>query len=332
MRGDDNHDPRIEPTVLSIETARAAFLRACALDVAVRKPGNVSRASAGHRMRAEQFIASAKAAAGPLFTAGARVGARIEAAGAASWQAAGCNTNLGIVLLAAPIARAVEQLPFAAAGAGSLRRSISAVLADLDRDDAAAAFRAIVQASPGGLGSAAEEDVHSEPTIDLRSAMALAAPRDRIAAQYVDGYAACFDVGTSAFGPNRLRIDDSDCDAPGPMLVAAVQRIYLALLADKPDSHIVRIHGEAVAQTVMSQAQGWNRHAVDALDVDADLAFAAWDDALKAASINPGTTADLTVATLFVVGLVQAAAALPLATSRGTERDNQTDAPVQDGR
>jgi nicotinamide-nucleotide amidase len=61
-------------------TPQAAFLRACRLDVAVRKPGNVSLASAGHRMQAQQFLASAEAAAGPLFEPGASVGQRIEGA------------------------------------------------------------------------------------------------------------------------------------------------------------------------------------------------------------------------------------------------------------
>ena len=84
---------------------------------------------------------------------------------------------------------------------------------------------------------------------------------------------------------------------------ASVQRLYLALLARFPDSHIVRIHGEAVAHTVMTAAQAWRARAGGALVLDADPAFAAWDHALKADRINPGTTADLTVASLFIAGL-----------------------------
>ena len=71
------------------DRARACFVRACELDVAVRKPGNVSRESSGHGMHADMFIASAHAAAGPLFEPGARVGQRIEAAVAATWEVAG---------------------------------------------------------------------------------------------------------------------------------------------------------------------------------------------------------------------------------------------------
>ncbi len=267
---------------LMIDRARKAFLRACELDVAVRKPGNVSLASPGHGMTAAHFIASAQAAAPALFAPGQRVGQRIEAAVAASWAAAGCNTNLGIVLLCAPIAAAVERFPTA-----ELRPAIEAVLADLDRDDAAAAYRAIAFVQPGGLGDAPSEDVRRPPSLGLRQAMALAAERDSIARQYANGFADLFEIALPQL-------------APGGASDAGVQRTYLALLARLPDSHIVRKHGEAVAQTVMSAAQGWQARAAAGVVLDQSPAFLAWDDELKAAAINPGTTADLTVAALLL--------------------------------
>ncbi len=82
-----------------------------------------------------------------------------------------------------------------------------------------------------------------------------------------------------------------------------MQRIYLSLLARWPDSHIVRKHGEAVAQTVMSAAQRWQRRAEAGAVLDELPAFIAWDHALKTAGINPGTTADLTVAALLLAFL-----------------------------
>ena len=173
---------------MTADRPRACFLRACELDVAVRKPGNVSRASPGHGMRAEMFIASARAAAAALFEPGARVGERVEAAVEASWAAAGCNTNLGILLLCAPIALAVERHPDAQTPQ-ALRAAIEGVLADLDLADAEAAYRAIARAQPGGLGAAPSQDVREPPSVDLRAAMALAAPRDSIARQYRDGCA-----------------------------------------------------------------------------------------------------------------------------------------------
>lgn len=273
--------------------ARHAFLAACALDVAVRKPGNVSAASPGHGMQARHFLDSAAAAAGPLFEPGATVGARIEGAVRATLAAAGCNTNLGIVLLCAPIARLADIAPDLPADALAWRAGLEHVLAALDRADAAAAFRAIAAARPGGLGHAEAEDVHAPPTVTLREAMRLAAARDRIALQYANGYADLFDTGLAAL-PAHGRAD-----------AAAVQSLYLAFLGRHPDSHIVRKHGAVAAQDVTDEALPWLLRSDRGEPVGLDPAFAAWDEALKARGLNPGTTADLTVATLCLAGAIE---------------------------
>ncbi|HET6718936.1 MAG TPA: triphosphoribosyl-dephospho-CoA synthase, partial [Rhodocyclaceae bacterium] len=264
---------------------RAAFLWACGLDVAVRKPGNVSRASAGHGMQAAAFLSSAEAAAGPLFTPGLAVGARIEAAVAATWQAVGCNTNLGIVLLCAPLAVAWERLRdntgadfdrlnfdrpelnqpdpdrasttvgAAHAGVGAavgvdlaaLKTALGAVLATLDLDDARATYRAIAQANPGGLGRAAAQDVAAPPSVNLRAAMGLAAERDSIARQYANGFADVFACGLPALTEPRRRGN----------LAGAVQTVFMTFLAGWPDSHIVRKLGSGVAQSVTADAASW---------------------------------------------------------------------------
>ena len=278
----------IEATDLTAR-ARECFLRACELDVTVRKPGNVSVASPGHRMRAEQFIASAQASAAALFDAGAPVGERIERAVAAAWAAVGCNTNLGIALLIAPLAAAAER-PGALDSVAALRHALDGVLATLDIADARAAYRAIAMANPAGLGQAAEADVHSEPQIGLRDAMALASTRDLVARQYANGFADVFEA---------LRRDVASGFVLARASAADVQRVYLGWLSRNPDSHIVRKHGAAVAHTVMTAAQAWAAHPMP----DSAPAFAAWDESLKNAGVNPGTSADLTVATLWAAGM-----------------------------
>lgn len=278
-------------------TPREAFLRACTLDVAVRKPGNVSLHSHGHGMQAAQFLASAEVAADALCEPGAPVGRRIEAAVAATRAAVGCNTNLGIVLLCAPLACAAERrdLP--------LQRALEQVLAALSVDDAAAAFRAIAQASPGGLGQAPEQDVHSAPSVTLRQAMALAADRDRIAAQYRDAFAEVFAAVREGLPANFLLPLPEPFEAADSATAAAVQALYLRWMASGPDSHIVRKQGKTVAQNVMSAAQDWRVRPVPDGGFDADPGFRAWDQGLKHAGVNPGTSADLTVATLMAAGL-----------------------------
>jgi triphosphoribosyl-dephospho-CoA synthase len=323
-----------------LSRGRAAFLWACSLDVAVRKPGNVSHASAGHGMEAEAFLASARAAAGPLFARGQPVGARIEAAVAATRAAVGCNTNLGILLLCAPLAAALERLPgnapaalerlpdnapaqrppdnkppvsrlsappppdhctaFDGAAGGdpaTLRAAVRTVLADLDVDDARAAYRAIALANPGGLGRAEAEDVAAPPSVDLRTAMGLAAERDSIARQYANGYADVFGYGLAAL---------TDLGGRGG-LAGAVQTVFLCFLAGWPDSHIVRKLGGAVAQTVTADAARWLARLRSDPAAGERADFAAWDDRLKAAGINPGTSADLTVCTLFAAALARPA-------------------------
>jgi triphosphoribosyl-dephospho-CoA synthase len=179
----------------------------------------------------------------------------------------------------------------ALASATALRESLDAVLAALDVADARAAYRAIALANPAGLGQAEQADVRGVPQIGLRDAMALAAPRDLIARQYANGFADLFAA---------LRRDVPSGFVLARAVDADVQRVYLAWLSRHPDSHIVRKHGAAVAHTVMTAAQAWAAEAVP----DRTPAFAEWDESLKAAGINPGTSADLTVATLWTAGVL----------------------------
>ena len=269
---------------------REAFIAACVLDVEVRKPGNVSVVSPGHRMDAAMFLASAHAAVGPLTEPGAPVGRRILGAVAATQAAVQCNTNLGIVLLAAPVLHAAERIG-AGAPAVALRSAIGQTLAALDVADARAAFEAIARANPGGLGRTHAQDVGSPPSIGLREAMVLAAERDRIAAQYANGYRDLFELALPAFRAHPA--------APARRL----QCSFVELLAAFPDSHIVRKLGAAVAHCVMQEARPWRERAQAGDVLDTDARFAAWDQDLKHRGINPGTTADLCVATALIDAL-----------------------------
>lgn len=264
----------------------AAFLAACLAELDALKPGNVHRFAAGHGMEVAHFEAAARAAAPQIARAGARVGSRVEAAVAASWAVTGLNTNLGILLLCAPLAAAAERPE-------PLRAAVGEVLAGLDREDAAAVFRAIAAASPGGLGKRTDHDVAAPPSIGLREAMALAADDDRIARQYVGGFADVFDIGVA-----RLR------EFAGAGAEARTEAAYLAFLAAFPDSHIGRKFGRAAAEAVQRQA----RPIAEGFDAHAPVArrhppLAAFDADLKARGLNPGTSADLTVASLFAAAL-----------------------------
>lgn len=280
--------------------APGAFLRACRLDVETAKPGNVSIASAGHGMDAAQFVASAEASAPALFARGASVGERILDAVTRTQRVAGCNTNLGIVLLVAPLAAALEDAcapKQAALQANGWQRCVERVLAALTVDDARAAYRAIALANPGGLGDAPEQPVQAPPTVDLRTAMTLAARRDSIARQYANGFADVFGAGL-----------DVITLSPRTTPAALTLDVFLTFLGTWPDSHIVRKHGAALAQSVTRDARLHHAQWRAAHDAQSDMQSVArldaWDAELKARRVNPGTSADLTVATLFVAALL----------------------------
>ncbi|WAC27237.1 triphosphoribosyl-dephospho-CoA synthase [Ancylobacter sp. SL191] len=263
-----------------------AFQHACAAELAALKAGNVHRFSPGHGMEVGHFERAADAAAPFIAAAGERMGARIEGAVAASLAATGLNTNLGIVLLCAPLAVAAER-------GGPLRDRLHAALAELDASDAQATFRAIAQANPGGLGRHESHDVAAPPRIGLIQAMTLAAGRDRIARQYVSGFTDVFERGLP-------RLDSLAHAEPE----ARAEAVHLGFLAAFPDSHIARKFGPEVAEAVRREA------AEVALVVDFTAPAAerhppllAFDQALKQRGLNPGTTADLTVATLFAAAL-----------------------------
>ncbi len=262
-----------------------AFIAACRDELDAPKPGNVHVYASGHGMTAAQFVDSAAAAAGPLCAPATRVGARIRGAVEATLRAVGANTNLGIVLLCAPLAAATEL------EALKLRDALVRVLDGLDIRDADDAFAAIVQASPAGLGRVERHDVFAAAQVTLKQAMAEAADRDRIARQYATGFADVFDLGIRLHAAATTRWSD-------PKFAALA--VYLGFLSKFPDSHIVRKHGAEVAAEVCRAATKFDALLWSAPEPAALVGeLLAWDAALKGRSVNPGTTADLTVATLF---------------------------------
>jgi triphosphoribosyl-dephospho-CoA synthase len=273
---------------VSVSEARVAdaFVAACIDELEAPKPGNVHIHAEGHWSTVAEFRRSAEAAAGPIARAGTSVGARILGAIEATRAAVGKNTNLGIVLLCAPLAKAAESRET------RLRDSLARVLSDLDREDADHAFRAIALAAPGGLGRSERHDVGERANASLFDAMNEAAARDRIARQYVTGFADVFELGTPWLEAASRRW-------PGSPRVATLS-LYLGFLAAFPDTHIRRVRGLDAAEDVRREAAPLHELSQCADDPAALWAGAiALDASLRRRGLNPGTSADLTVATLF---------------------------------
>jgi triphosphoribosyl-dephospho-CoA synthase len=261
-------------------------LIACLLEVSADKPGNVTPRHDFPDMTFADMVRSAVALA-PVFEAQRvrtrGVGELIADGVRATAAVTASNTNLGIVLLFAPLARAAVTR----AGTESLREALERVLAALDVADATAAFQAIVSAQPGGLGDAAEHDVREPARITLREAMAVAAGRDSIASEYASGYAIVFESGLPLL-KDTLRDGASTLDA--------VVSLHVGLLAAHVDTLIARKAGADAARAI-SQAASEVRDGSRTLErLDADLRRGGH-------RLNPGTTADLVAATLLAAQL-----------------------------
>ena len=281
----------METFALDPAEVAAAIRDACLTEIRAFKPGNVSLASPGHGMNARDFVASADAMAAVIAVPGASVGRRILRAIQSTRAMVAFNTNLGIVLLCAPLAHAVVE----ASGECGLRARLQAVLAALDVDDAVLAYQAIRLAEPGGLGRAERHDVADAPSVTLLEAMREARERDLIARQFVTDFRDVFDTGLPAARRALARWGSPEW---------AAVAVYLEFLAHFPDSHVARKHGGEIAAAVSDEAgllvQALGRASDPAQKMPALEAF---DRQLKARSINPGTSADMTVATLVAMGL-----------------------------
>ena len=271
------------------EIAWAAQL-ACVFEASVEKPGNVSPRLSFADARFEDFAASAVAIGPALRDAGRRsVGATISRAVADTRRLVASNTNLGMILLLAPLAKAAA-CDGAAAG---LRSALHEVLAALTVDDARLAYAAIRAAAPAGMGEVADHDVHKDDvTVTLREAMDAARHRDAIAGEYVSDFAITFTLGAETL----LR-----CWRDGARFSNAVVTAFLTILGEVPDTLIARKNGEAAAAEVSRRAAAvlaaGGSLSARGRALLADLAHELGDDAH---AFNPGTTADLVAASVFV--------------------------------
>lgn len=250
---------------------------ACILEASAPKPGNVHPGCAFPDLAHEELVAAAIAIA-PIMdqAAAAPLGRTILAAVEASGRVTRSNANLGIVLAITPLAAADPP------------GRVLEPLARLAPADAADVWRAIALARPGGMGTSDRHDLRAPPPADLRAAMRAAAHRDQIARLWATGY-------TDLFA--GLVTDLAVEVAAGHPLDDAIVRSHLRQLAREPDTLIARRHGADVAADVSRRAAG-----VLAAGPGWRPAAAAFDRSLRTPRrVNPGTTADLLAAALYIL-------------------------------
>ncbi len=260
---------------------------ACALEVLAPKPGNVHRSADFETATLQDFVVSA-IVVGPIMNNAAelRIGELVLQSVAATAQWVGTNTNLGLVMLLAPLAKA-------AARSGGIvdRQEVRTVLDQMMASDAQDVYAAIRLSRAGGLGSTEKFDVSESPPKDLLVAMSAAANRDTIARQYDNGFEQVFDFVVSKL------IQSVSEERP---LADAIINTQMQIMAEFPDSLIARKCGLATAQASSGRAAQVLQHTYGSpeyLDALADFDFWLRADGNRR---NPGTTADLIGAGLFV--------------------------------
>lgn len=266
-----------------IGSGRLAQL-ACVLEVMAPKPGNVHRSRDLADLRFIDFLTSALAIGEAIDRAAVDgVGRAVEQAIEATRQLVATNTNLGMVLLLAPLAAVPADRP--------LREGVRDVLDRTTIDDARAVYRAIRRAQPGGMGSVPEQDIADEPTLPLKSIMALAAGRDLVAKQYADGFQEVLD--------DALPVLEESISL-GRSVETSIVAAHLGVLSRHADSLIARKAGIDRAAEVSRRASevlaaGWPDRAEGLRMCEA---FDQWlrDPTIR---LNPGTTADLVTAALY---------------------------------
>jgi len=262
---------------------------ACALEACAPKPGNVNRCNDFADTPLEDFLVSA-IAVGPAFEHAGRagVGEIVLDAVKKTRRCVKTNTNLGMILLLAPLVKACCRVT----DAKDIRSNLSRILSSLTMEDARLAFAAIRHSHPGGMGKVLQSDVADEPSITLLQAMGLAQDRDAIAREYVSDYAITFETGLPAM-KNALAQSGKFSDA--------IVQTYLTILHSVPDTLIARKKGAEAARmasqlaaSVLAKGGMYTR--------EGRAAAAEMDRALRddKHTLNPGTTADLTTAVIFL--------------------------------
>ena len=271
-------NPALERTIGSLAKL------ACEWEVLARKAGNVCPGREFPDLTVNDFLVSAAAIAPILDQAPNQpLGVTILRCIEATRKVVNTNTNLGIVLLLAPLASVPLDQP--------LMPGLAQVLARTTVEDSRNVFAAIRLAKPGGLGEVKEQDVRDEPTLPLREVMALAKERDEIAAQYTNYFADVLHL--SGMFCNRVDYFQN--------IERAVVELQVALLAcGVRDSLILRKNGESETRKVGNAAQKIGLQGFDT--PSAQQAYLDFDTWLRSDNHarNPGTTADLIAAALFV--------------------------------
>jgi triphosphoribosyl-dephospho-CoA synthase len=286
------------------------------LEVSADKPGNVNFVVGFEGTLAEHFLASAVAAA-PSFEEAANRGIAVSnhklrvgdvgmgqiikkcVADINAWQKGG-NTLLGTVILFTPIAVAAGMTSLKgnfAFDVSRLRENMKLAIESTTPEDAVHLYEAIDIAKPSGLNDAPDLDVHDphskkrilKDKITLYQVFKIAAGYDDVCSEWVNDYPITFNLAYP-YMMEQLKSED---------LNAAIIHTFLKVLSEYPDTFIARKVGSKKASEISIEAKKvLQSGGLDTLN--GKKSILQFDRRLRESGnlLNPGTTADITAATL----------------------------------
>ncbi len=277
--------------------------RAILLESGVKKLGNVYPGVAFDEMKYEDFCNAAREIGRrveSLFSSEETpgLGELVKESVAAMLGGVGVNTSLGTILLLAPMSLCSE-VTYPGTLRGRVQRwdstcfrdALSLVLQSTTTEDSQSIYEAIRMTQPGGLGVSREHDVSSTAPVSILDAMRVAAVWDDIALQYTNRFEQVCQSVDYLLGFRER----------GRSLEQSVRMLQLYLLKERPDSLIVRKHGQYVGREIQARA----REVSDSGEYGSRSFEIAWEELDRSMRVsgkrkNPGTTADLIAAALFL--------------------------------
>ncbi|MBD3227798.1 MAG: ATP--dephospho-CoA triphosphoribosyl transferase CitG [Candidatus Lokiarchaeota archaeon] len=280
------------------------------------KPGNVHRTSDYQDTRFEHFLVSAvvirKSINGlcnniqnlkgeKLDYSRIRLGRHILTAvkQTKKWQSGG-NTNLGAILLLIPLcAASCLLLSKDSKDWEDLRFDLDSIIKGTTYKDTLDLYKAIEIANPGGLGKVDEFDVKNEQSMEkiresnanLYEIFELTKDRDSIAKEWVSRFKITFEIGLPYFQDIFQKSHDINI---------TIVNTFLKIVSEVPDTLIIRKHGKKVADQYSKKAKTILERG-GLLETEGRELLIDWDKKISDLDqkVNPGTTADLTISTIF---------------------------------
>ena len=283
------HQPHffIDKDKHSLDDLKSAYLFSCKKDIELIKPGNVNLLSSHKDTKAQDYLDSAILSSKELFNQNYSLGKRILESVNVTRSQVNVNTNLGIILLCAPVIQSYIDFNNL-----DLREGIKKTLSTTSIKDTHDLCAAINISSPGGLGDSDMYDTASYPNASIKQIMDYSQEYDRISYQYSHNFSDIFDFIIPKLEFLNQRYESLD---------TSLSLLFIEILAKIPDSHISRKFGDKIAKKTSNNAHDL----LKILDREYDPDYLAkalnnLDYEYKKKGINPGTTADLLVASLMI--------------------------------